>query len=348
MMKVRSLLVLLVVFNMILLVGCNSQSNSQQSSAQNKDNSLEGGSLTGVIPWGAGGSADNISRAIGPLAEKHLGQSLVLTNRTGATGAVAMQSVLDQKPDGKTLLFAAENPALYGVLGISKKGFEDLYPVNILATTISTIVVSADSKYKTIDDLVKDASKRPGKVKMGSTGPGGQPFVVSTMLGNVTKTKYNLVPFDGDGPLITALLGGHIDATSVGLTAALENAKAGKIRVLAVVHNERIDDLKDAPAITESIPEMEKFLPWGPFYGVWVRNDTPDDIKQTLMKAFAEAQKEPGFQKFLDQTGAVSLGLSGEEAEKYWKDWQSTTAWVLQDAGVAKVNPEELNIKKKE
>lgn len=348
MIMLRQSLVSVIAFSMLLLAGCGSQSGSSgnaQGGAQGANYPTS--TITGVIQWGAGGGLDTMSRKIGPLAEKHLDQSLVLTNKPGATGAIAVQYVNDKKADGYTLLFAAENPALYGVLDISDLGFQDFYPVNILARGIATVVVPGDSPYQTLEDLLKDAEANPGKVKMGSTGPGGLPFTVTTMLGTVTKTEYNMVPFDGDGPALTALLGGHLDASVLALPAAIENARAGKVRVLSVINDERIEDLKDVPAVTELLPEMEKFLPWGPFYGIWVKNDTPDEIKQYLVEKFALAQQDPDFQDFLKHSGAVSVGLSGEEAVQYWKNWQSTTAWLLQDAGAAKVSPADLNIEKK-
>lgn len=348
-MKFRSLSILLIVFTMAILAGCNSSKESNEGSSDNAEGgSAIDGTITGVVQWAAGGAADTISRAIAPAAEQELGQSIVVTNKAGASGAIAMQHVLDQKPDGKTLLFAAENPALYGVLGISEKGFEDLYPINIYSSAETAIIVPEDSKYDTMEDLVADAKARPGKVKMGTTGPGGQPFVVATMLGEVTGIEFNLVPYDGDGPIVTAILGNHLEASAVGLTTAIENKKAGKIKILAIMNEERLDTLDDVPAITEGVPEMQKFLPWGPFYGVWVRNDTPDNIKEELVTAFAKAQESPDFQAFLKQTNGVSLGISGEEAIQFWKDWQSKTAWVMHDSGEAKVSPEDLNIEKPE
>lgn len=353
-MKIRSLASVLIILAMILLAGCNSSNNSNDNT-NNADNnsSTDGksaidGTITGVVQWAAGGAADTISRAIAPVAEQKLGQSIVIQNKPGATGAIAMQDVLKAKPDGKTILFAAENPALYGVLGISDKGFEDLYPINIFSLAQTAIIVPKESKYNTMEELMEDATANPGKVKMGSTGPGGQPFVVASMLATVSGAEFNLVPYDGDGPLVSAILGNHLDASAVGLTAALENAKAGSIKVLAILSEERLDLLEDVPAIVEGVPEMGQFLPWGPFYGAWVRNDTPDNIKEELTKAFADAQQSEEFQNFLDQTNGVSLGLSGDEAIAFWKDWQSNTVWVLEDAGEAKVSPEELNIPRKE
>lgn len=349
----RKTTIFVIALIMVVLVGCSSQSQTGSKTAGSSAKSAEGdgkfptSALTGVIQWGAGGGLDTMSRAIAPLTEKYLGQSIVLTNKTGATGAIAASYVNSKESDGQTMLFAAENPALYGVLKISNVGFQDFYPVSIFARGVATVVVPIDSKYKTLDDLIQDAVANPGKVKMGSTGPGGLPFVVTTMLSTVTKTKFNMIPFDGDGPALTALLGNHLDASVIALPAAVENAKANKMRILTVINDERIDEIKDVPAVPELIPAMKKFMPWGPFYGVWVKKDTPDSVKKVLVDAFAKAQQEPEFKKFLKQRGAVSVGLSGAEAEKYWMNWQSTTAWLLQDAGAAKVNPAELKIEKK-
>ncbi|MEH7385946.1 tripartite tricarboxylate transporter substrate binding protein [Bacillus sp. JJ1521] len=353
-MKFRSLFSLLVVFLMTMLVACSSVDSGKSSGDSEKSGSEKetakgiDGTVTAVVQWAAGGAADTVSRAIAPLAEKELGQSIVVTNKPGATGAIALQYVLDQKSDGRTILFAAENPALYGVLDISHKGFEDLYPINIFSGAMSALIVPKDSKYETAADLIDDAKANPGKIQMGSTGPGGQPFVVSTMLSEVTGAEFNLVPYDGDGPLVTAVLGKHLDASAVGLTAALESAKAGEIKILALIHNEPldVDGLGSIEPITETIPKMDKFLPWGPFYGAWVKNDTQDNIKEELIEAFSNAQQEKDFLDFVKRTNGVSLNLSGDDAVKFWKEWQSKTTWLLHDAGVTKTSPEEFNIER--
>lgn len=303
--------------------------------------------IEGIVPFGAGGGTDLVSRAIATEAEKIAGQPITITNKPGAVASVGTQYVYDKKADGYTLLFSAENPGIYGVLQISERGFQDFYPVNIMGRGIATITVPQDSKYQTLTDLIQDAKANPGQIKMGSSGPGGLSFMVSTMIHTIAQTEFNMVPFDGDGPILTALLGNHIDVSVIALSAAIENAKAGKVRVLAVVNDEKVKQLPDVPPITEALPEMKKYLPWGPFYGVWVKKDTPDNVKQSLVKVFAEAQKKPEFLQLLDKLAVVPLGISGDEADAFWRDWQSTSAWLLQDAGAAKVSPETLNIPRK-
>lgn len=303
-------------------------------------------SIEGIVPWGAGGATDNVSRAIAAAAEKKLGQSITITNKPGATAALGTQYVYDKKADGYTLLFSAENPALYGVLRLSERSFEEFTPISILGRGFPTIVVPKDSKYNTLADVVNDAKANPLKVKMGSTGPGGLPFVVATMMKATSKAEFSMVPFDGDGPLLTALLGSHLDVAVVALAAAVENAKAGKVKVLAVVNDEKVKSLPDVPPISDAIPEMKKYLPWGPFYGVWVKKETPEAVKQKLVQAFTEAQQDAEYKKLLDNLGVLPMGITGEEADKFWRKWQSTTAWLLHDAGVTKAHPDEFKIPK--
>ena len=225
-MKFRSLFMLSIVFVLAFLAGCNATEKEDEKGGT--VSSIDG-TVVGMVGFGAGGQTDLVSRAIAPIVERELGQSIVVTNKPGASGAIAMSNVLDKKPDGRSIFFSAENPAVYEVLGISDKGFDDLYPINIFSTTLTVFIVPANSKYETIDDLIADAKGNPGKVKLGSSGPGGLEFALAAMLANTTGTKYNLVPFDGGGPMITALLGNHIDATAAGMSTAIENVNAGKV-----------------------------------------------------------------------------------------------------------------------
>lgn len=337
-----------VLTSMLFITACGPSSTGSNGTneAKTEDIKYPTRSIEGIVPWGAGGGTDNISRAIASAAEKTLGKSITITNKPGATAALGTQYVYDNKADGYTLLFSAENPALYGVLQLSKRSFEEFTPISILGRGIPTILVPKDSKYQTLNDLINDVKANPSKVKMGSTGSGGLPYVVSTMLESTAKTQFSMVPFDGDGPLLTALLGSHIDVAVVALSAAVENAKAGKVKVLAVVNDQKVDDLPDAPPVTDAIPDMKKFMPWGPFYGVWVKKDTPEPIKQKLVASFTEAQKDPDFQSLLDKMGIISMGVTGDEADKFWRSWQSTTAWLLHDAGGTKASPDEFNIPK--
>jgi tripartite-type tricarboxylate transporter receptor subunit TctC len=302
--------------------------------------------ISGIIQWGAGGATDNVARAMTPYVEKVLGKQIVLQNKPGATGAVGLMQVYNSPADGYTLLYGAENPCIYKVLDISQIDYDAFSPVMLIARNVGVVVVNKDSPYKTLGDIFADAKKNPGQVKMGSTGPGGLPHVVSSMMKATSGVNFNQIVFPGEGPLTTALLGGHIQWSTFGRAACSEHIRAGRMRALAVVSEVPIEGLENVPLITATSADYKKFLPWGPFYGVFVKKETPEATKKVLVDAFKKGLADPQAQGFIKNFGSVYMGLSGAEAEKFLKQWQSTTSWLLQDAGATKVSPEKFGIPK--
>ena len=332
-MKKCLLLLIVSFFSIALLASANAADFPQKD-------------LQGVIMWGAGGATDNVTRAITPNVEPFLGKQIVLINKPGGTGAISTQYVYSRPSDGYTLLFGAENPQVHRILELSDMDYKDFYPVNILGRGVGVVVANNDMPWKSFKDLIDDAKKRPGEIKMGSTGPGGLPYTVGAMTKSITDFEVTSVPFKGEGPGVTALLGGHVDFMPAGLTAVREHIRAGRVKVLAVVADTPVPGLEEIPLITKDFPEFKKYLPWGPFYGVWCKRDVPDDVKKKLVDAFQKGAAEPKFQAFLKDFGSVSMNISGDEADEFLKKWQSVTTWMYQYAGAAKVSPEKLGIPK--
>lgn len=299
--------------------------------------------LAGVVMWGAGGATDVVARAVTPYAEEALGRKVVLQNKPGGAGAISTNFVNQQAGDGHTLLFGAENPQLHGVMGLGELDYSKFYPVNILGRGIVVIVANKDKPWASVKDLVAAAQASPGKVKMGSTGPGGLPHTVGAMIGSVSKLPVTAVPFDGEGPGLTALQGGHVDFMAVGLGAAAEHIKAGRVKPLAVLRDTAYEGI---PPITTALPGIAKYLPWGPFYGVFVKRDAPEAAKARLTAAFKTAASHPKFVELMTGRGNVMMNISGAEADAFLKKWQSVTAWTLQESGAARKSPADLGIAK--
>lgn len=277
--------------------------------------------LQGIIMWGAGGATDNVSRAIVPNVEPFLGKQIVLINKPGGTGAISTQYVLSRRSDGYTLLFGAENPQVHRILKLADTDYKDFYPVNILGRGVGVIVANNNMPWNSFKDLVEDAKKRPGKIKMGSTGPGGLPFTVGAMAKTVVGFEVTEVPFGGEGPGVTALQGGHVDFMPVGLTAVREHIRAGRVKALAVVTTEPVEGLDGVPPITKDFPGFAQYLPWGPFYGVWCRRNVPDNAKKALVEVFSKGADQPKFQQFLKDFNTVPMNISGAEADAFLKKW---------------------------
>lgn len=302
--------------------------------------------IQGIIQWGAGGSTDTVSRAVTPHAEKVLGGKVVLQNVTGGAGAIALNQAAAKKADGYTLLFGAENPLLYKVLGLGTKDYSDFVPVNVLARGVPLLVATMDAPFDTYAEMVAYAQENPRKIKIGSTGPGGLPSVISSMMAAKTPMEMTVIPYDGDGPALTALMGGAIDVMPAVLGAAIENIKAGKMKPIALFDTEATAVLPDLEPLTVSNPEFSDVLPWGPFFGIFVKAGTPDDVVAKLQAAYHEAAQAEDFGALLENRGYSLMNISGAEAEAFLSNWQRSTAWLIHDAGLTKVSPADVGIEK--
>ena len=302
--------------------------------------------LEGIIQWAAGGTTDNVARVLTPYVEKGLGKSIVLNNRPGGTGLIGMTAVLNRKADGYTLLYGAENPQLYSVLDLSKLSYADMDVINVIGQGLVVIVVPADSPYQSMGDLLKAVQEKPDTVKMGTNGAGSLPDTVEALISSVADFKVRSVTFQGDGPGITALLGGHIDFMPLTLTGVNAQLTAGRLRALAVMSTEKLEQLPDVAPITEVLPELAPFFPWGPFWLVAAPKGLDDDVHKRLADAYEAAVNTPEFQEFLHKNGGQVLNLRDEKATEFVARWQSVTTWAMQETGRAKVSPETLGIAK--
>lgn len=320
-------------------VGGNGGTSSEVSSGTN----FPTATLNGTIVWAAGGACDNTSRAISPLAAKELGQNIIMTNREGASNAIAVKYVYDQAADGYNILFGAESIQMGKVLGTTELDYDNFIPINIFCQGVGVVLVRPGT-YETITDLVQAMLDKPGEIRSAITGPSGTSIIVDAMFTDLLETKPNEITFDGEGPAVTALLGGHVDFTAVTMSAASEMIKSGDLVPLALIHNEPLAGFEDIPLVTSAYPEFEKFLPWGPFFGAWVKESTPDDVVEVLRDAFAKAVETDEFQDFLKNAGNLYLGITGDEADSFTSNFKSVSSWLLYDIGTAEISPEEFGI----
>ncbi|MCB2100732.1 MAG: tripartite tricarboxylate transporter substrate binding protein, partial [Rhodobacterales bacterium] len=238
----------------------------------------------------------------------------------------------------------AENPQLYKVMGLGDFDYSEFTPINILARGVPLLVARNEAPFNTFKEFVDYANANPNKVKIGSTGPGGLPSVIKAMLSSQVKLPVISVPYDGDGPALTALQGGAIDVMPAVLGAAIEHVRAGRMKVLALIDVTENAALPGVAPITQDFPAYGKYLPWGPFFGVFVKKGTPDIAVSKLQAAYAEGVKQPEFKALMDGRGFKIMNISGAEAETFLKKWQSVTSWIVWDAGAAKKSPEEFGI----
>lgn len=302
--------------------------------------------IQGIIQWGAGGSTDTVMRSISPHVEKILGTDIILSNKTGGVGAIATKYVFAKKADGYTLLMGAENPQMYKVLGLGNVDYSDMIPIDILARGTPIIVANNNAPYNNMKEFLAYLHAHPDQVKIGSTGKGGMTSIVLAMLKSQSKMNYISIPYNGDGPALTAIQSGAIDVMPAVLGAAIEQIKAGRMKVIGLIDKEPNKLLPNIKPITDTLPGMKKYLPWGPFFGVFVNKGTPDVAVKKLQAAFQKAAYNPDFIDLMQKRGYTILNITGKEATYFLNAYRSTSSWLAYEGGIAKISPAKFDIPK--
>jgi tripartite-type tricarboxylate transporter receptor subunit TctC len=272
------------------------------------------------IPWPAGGSTDVGARIVAAIAEKKMGQPIVVTNRVGAGSQIGLTETARAKPDGYTLGFASL-PALNTiVLDPERKALFDL---NSLVFIINQVIdpgiiwAKGASPYKTLKDLLEDARKRPGEIRAATTGILGDDHLAILMLEQAAKVKFRIVHFDGGAQVFTAVLGGQVDVAFGNIGDIGTKLKGTPLRILMVMDPQRSKFVPDVPTTAElGFPGIISSSSRGMFGPAGI----PDPILKKIQAVFLEAMKDPEHVDKMDKSALAVKPLVGEEYKKYVND----------------------------
>ena len=210
--------------------------------------------VTFIVTFPPGGGTDLLARLIGGELQKTWGQTVIIDNRTGASGNIGARAVAEAPPDGYTLLMVnssfAVNPGVFRNLPFDPKG--GFTPVVNVAYVPSVIVVSPESSLHNLSDLIKRAKPGQAGVSFGSCGNGTPQHLAGEMLNVQAKTAVQHIPYRGCGPALTDVLGQQVPAAIVTASSAMPYIKAGKLRALAVTSKNRSPFLPDVPTVAET------------------------------------------------------------------------------------------------
>jgi tripartite-type tricarboxylate transporter receptor subunit TctC len=257
-----------------------------------------------VIGFPPGGGIDILARLMAPKMAERLGQPVVVENRPGANGQIAMQGVAQSEPDGHSILFGttgnlAVNPVLYaGRPGMNME--RDFAPLSHVASLAFVLVAHPSVPAKSMKELIALAKAKPGEMLYGSSGNGGLPHLSGELLNLQAGITARHVPFRGSAPVFTALLGEQVNYTFDALAIAQPHIEAGKLRALATTGATRMAALPDVPVAKDTLPSFE-VVNW---YGMMVRAGTPAAIVARLNEEVASALRQPDV-----AARAASLGL---------------------------------------
>jgi tripartite-type tricarboxylate transporter receptor subunit TctC len=206
-----------------------------------------------VVPNPAGGPADLMGRLLADQVGRAAGPSIVVENRPGAGSDIGTEAVSRAAPDGNTLLLANNNLVITKHIrpAVAFDPLTSFEPICLVGTLPLVVVVNGASPYGSLSDLLTAAKANPGTLTVGSFGPGTSPHIAEASLKRAAQADWTYVPFPGDAPAVTALLGGHVTALVATYSGVMEQLSSGKLRALATTGRERIAAMPNLPAIAE-------------------------------------------------------------------------------------------------
>jgi tripartite-type tricarboxylate transporter receptor subunit TctC len=288
--------------------------------------------VTLIVPWPAGGSTDVGLRALASATEKHLGQPIVIENRSGASGTLAPgQMAATAKPDGYTI---TQIPiTVFRFPFMVKTTFDPAvdftYIIGVSGYTFG-VVVRDDAPWKTFQEFLADAKANPGKITMASAGVGSAGHLVGELFKMMAGVDFVHVPYRGAGPALADLLGGQVLISFAGIAGSIEHVRSGKLRALAVTTAARSPALPDVPTVSEFVPGFEA----GDWLGLGAPKNTPPAIVDRLNNEIAAALADPKITARFADLGGTPLALTPAEFGTLLADETEKWAKVIRAAHI--------------
>ncbi|MFD0682229.1 MULTISPECIES: tripartite tricarboxylate transporter substrate binding protein [unclassified Paenibacillus] len=307
----RTLLAVSMIVSVAALTACGGKTDKAASPGEKKVD-FPKKAVTLIVPYAAGGGTDATARALAKSAEKHLGQPITVVNKTGGGGVVGTTEGANAKSDGYTVTMATVELTTLPHLGLSPVTYENFKAVALINYDPAAITVRAESQWKTMKEFLDYAKAHPGELKLGNSGTGAIWHLGAVTLEKGAGVKFNHIPFEGAGPAVTALLGGHVDAVPVSAAEVKSQVESGKLRTLAINDSKPSDalpgvkTLKEETGLTVSVP--------GTWRGLAVPKDTPDDIVKVLTDAFTKGAGEQDFKDYMKKNG---LGIEVKDSKAF-------------------------------
>ena len=288
------------------------------TSCQKKDGSADfpKKGVTMICPWGAGGGTDAVLRALCTTAEKYLGTSITVENKTGGAGAIGHAAIKDAKPDGYTvgmITFELNSLPQQGLIDFTYADYDPLIRVNADAATLT---VKADAPYNSVAEFVAYCKAHPGEVSIGNSAPGSVWHIGAGLLADSTGIDVKHIPFEGAAGAVTAVAGGHIQAVTVSLAEVKSQLDAGNVKVLGIMSEER-------PAGYPNIKTFQEQgfnINYATWRGLALPKGVDPSIKAKLVDAFTKAENDPDFIKTANSLNLTLAYQNPDDFGAFLKD----------------------------
>ena len=287
-----------------------------------------------IVAFPPGGSTDIIARIVGQKLGERLRQQVVIDNRGGAGGTIGTEIAARANPDGYTLTMGTTSTHVIAAGAYAKLKYDpikDFEPITLVATTPYLLVVNLGVKATSLKEFIALAKSQPGKLNYASAGTGTTTQLAMEMLKTAAGIDVVHVPYNGNGPANTATLGGQVQALFGSMPAVLAQAKAGRLRPLAVGTPKRSPSLPDVPSVAESgFPGFDASL----WLGFFAPKGTPAPILKRLQTELTGIAQSPEMKEQFERNGAEAITTTPAELTKLLKVEIDKYAKVIKAAGI--------------
>ncbi|WMT90199.1 tripartite tricarboxylate transporter substrate binding protein [Pelagibacterium sp. H642] len=298
-----------------------------------------------IVPWGAGGATDQVTRVTAPILAEQLGTDVVVVNQPGGSGAVGTQGVLSAQPDGYTLLATGiADAATYAVTGLIEGTTIDDWHLYLSVANVSVISVPADSPYADFGELLAAFQEDGANITVATAGVSSAGGTALSTLAEAGDFDYNLVAYDGGGPATVATASGESMVTTQLAGEQAELIRGGRLRPLAVLSDEPLtmDGVDTIPPVTEWLPDID--IAYN-YFGVLAPKGVPEEVVSTLDTIWAEhVATSEELQSYAQAAGALFTPAYGEEAREMVSPTVVAQACAALERGDAVNDPSTIGV----
>ena len=310
-----------------LLAGVFAQTTASEAPAQ----SYPSKPIRLLVGFAPGGGTDVTSRLVAQKLSPELGQSVVVENRSGASGSIAAEYVARQPADGYTLLMVASTTQINAVLRAHQDLTRDFAPVSLVTTAPMVLVVHPSVPARNVKELIALARSTPGGLSVGTDGVGGTTHLIAALFSQMAKVKLVYVPYKGAGDSTVATASGEVDMNFPSTPATLPLLRAGKYRALAVTSLKRTSALPSLPTLDES---GLRGFDLGTWFGVLAPAGTPKDIIARLNAAIVKVVAIPELAAAINKQGMEAQANSPEQFAAFIRRQNAQISNVAKSAGI--------------
>ena len=319
----------LLILLSFLIVSCQSGGNSSQNYPARP--------ITYLVPWKAGGGTDISSRAMAAVLQKKLETPVNVVNRTGGGGVVGHLALSQARPDGYTLGAITVEICMMHNMGLTPLTYKEYTPLALLTNNAASVTVRVDAPWETVQDLLDDIKKYPGKFKASGTSRGGiwdLARIGFLQTAGLEESALPWVPSQGANPALQELLAGGVDVVTAALAEVNALRQSGQVKTLAVMADERLPSFPDVPTL------KELGIDWS--LGGWVGLAAPakldSEVYSKLNSAVGEAVKDSSFVNALTRSGFYIQYMSGEQFSQFVAEQDKLFGDLMVKAGIIEQN----------